>query len=97
MACGGTAAAANAAYQREKGQETTTSYAASSTLAKQIKAAVPADIFIPAIRDWMGYLANRNSIEPETRANLLGNRLVLIAPLNSTPTRAVNPIISRHQ
>jgi len=97
-ACGGTAAPANAAYQHEKGQETTTSYAASSTLAKQIKAAVPADIFIPAIRDSMGYLANRNSIEPETRANLLGNCLVLIAPLNSTP----NPCgkshrISRHQ
>ena len=36
---------ANAAYQREKGQETVTSYAASSTLAKQIDAAAPADIF----------------------------------------------------
>jgi molybdate transport system substrate-binding protein len=74
---------ANAAYQREKGQETATSYAASSTLAKQIEAAAPADIFISADLDWMDYLAKRNLIKPETRANLLGNRLVLIAPVAS--------------
>ena len=43
----------NAAYQREKGQATTTSYAASSTLAKQLEAAAPADIFISADLDWM--------------------------------------------
>src|SRR3974390_2641578 len=38
----------NTAVQRDKGQETTTSFAASSTLAKQIEAAAPADIFISA-------------------------------------------------
>jgi molybdate transport system substrate-binding protein len=42
---------ANAVYQREKGQETATSYAASSTLAKQIEAAAPADVFISADLD----------------------------------------------
>jgi molybdate transport system substrate-binding protein len=82
---------ANAAYQREKGQETATSYAASSTLAKQIEAAAPADIFISADLDWMDYLAKRNLIKPETRANLLGNRLVLIAPADSTVTLAIGP------
>src|SRR5580693_2603244 len=61
----------NAAYQHEKSQETATSYAASSTLAKQIEAAAPADIFISADLDWMDYLAKRNLIKPETRANLL--------------------------
>jgi molybdate transport system substrate-binding protein len=74
----------NTAYQRDKGQDTATSYAASSTLAKQIEAAVPADVFISADLDWMDYLAKRALIKPETRSNLLGNRLVLIAPLNST-------------
>src|SRR5215469_9547024 len=82
---------ANAAYKREKGQETATSYAASSTLAKQIEAAAPADIFISADLDWMDYLAKRNLIKPETRANLLGNRLVLIAPVNSTVKLAIGP------
>ena len=81
----------NAAYQQEKGQETATSYAASSTLAKQIEAAAPADIFISADLNWMDYLAKRNLIKPETRANLLGNRLVLIAPVNSTVKLGIGP------
>ena len=81
----------NAAFQREKGQATTTSYAASSTLAKQIEAAAPADIFISADLDWMDYLAKKNLIKPETRANLLGNRLVLIAPVNSPLKLAIGP------
>lgn len=81
----------NAVYQRDKGQETTTSYAASSALAKQIEAAAPADIFISADLDWMNYLAKKNLIKPETRANLLGNQLVLIAPVNSTVKLAIGP------
>ena len=82
---------ANAAYQREKRQETATSYAASSTLAKQIEAAAPADIFISADLDWMDYLEKRNLIKPETRANLLGNRLVLIAPVSSVGKLDIAP------
>ena len=82
---------ANAAYQHENSQETATSYAASSTLAKQIEAAAPADVFISADLDWMDYLAKRNLIKPETRANLLGNRLVLIAPVNSPLNLAIGP------
>jgi hypothetical protein len=74
---------ANAVYQRDKAQDTATSFAASPTLAKQIEAAAPADVFISADLDWMDYLAKRNLIKPETRANLLGNRLVLIAPVKS--------------
>ena len=82
---------ANAIYQREKGQQTATSYAASSTLAKQIEAAAPADIFISADLDWMDYLAKRNLIKPETRTNLLGNRLVLIAPVASAGRLDIAP------
>ena len=82
---------ASALYQREKGQDTATSYAASSTLAKQIEAAAPADVFISADLDWMDYLAKRNLIKPETRANLLGNRLVLIAPVASGGKLSIAP------
>jgi molybdate transport system substrate-binding protein len=82
---------ANAGYEHEKGQQTVTSYAASSTLAKQIEAAAPADIFISADLDWMDYLAKRNLIKPETRANLLANRLVLIAPVNSAAKLDIGP------
>jgi molybdate transport system substrate-binding protein len=81
----------NIAYTRDKGQETAVSYAASSTLAKQIEAAAPADIFISADLDWMDYLANKNLIKTETRVNLLGNSLVLIAPANSTVKLEIGP------
>jgi len=60
-------------------------------LAKQIEAAAPADIFISADLDWMDYLAKKNLIKAETRANLLGNQLVLIAPSSSTIELGIVP------
>jgi molybdate transport system substrate-binding protein len=70
----------NAEYQRQTGRKVVVSYAASPTLAKQIEAAAPADVLISADLDWMDYLAQRRLIKPETRRNLLGNRLVLVGP-----------------
>src|SRR6266436_5932354 len=78
-------------YERDTGKHVTISYAASSTLAKQIEAAAPADIFISADLDWMDYLAKKNLIKAETRANLLGNQLVLIAPSSSTIELGIVP------
>jgi molybdate transport system substrate-binding protein len=59
------------------------SYAASSALAKQMEQGAPADLFISADLDWMNYLEQRHLIKPDTRRNLLRNRLVLVAPANS--------------
>jgi molybdate transport system substrate-binding protein len=73
----------SAGFAQATGNKTTISYAASSALAKQIELAAPADIFISADLDWMDYLAGKGLIDPETRTNLLGNRLVLVAPVNS--------------
>jgi len=56
------------------------SYAASSALAKQIENGAPADLFISADLDWMDYLDRKGLLAPGTRRNLLGNRLVLVAP-----------------
>ena len=55
-------------------------YAASSALAKQIEAGAPADVFASADRTWMDYLDDRGRIMQDTRVDLLGNELVLIAP-----------------
>jgi molybdate transport system substrate-binding protein len=55
-------------------------YAASSALAKQIEADAPADVFASADLSWVDYLDRRGKISSGTRVNLLGNRLVLIAP-----------------
>ena len=65
------------------GGRVTISYAASSTLAKQIENGAPADLFISADRDWMDYLQQRELIDPKTRIDMLGNSLVLIAPADS--------------
>ena len=58
----------------------TLSFAASSALAKQIEAGAPADVFASADQNWMDYLQQRDRIEVSTRADLLGNSLVLIVP-----------------
>lgn len=72
--------AANAAWQQESGNETAVSYAASSALAKQIEQGAPADLFISADLAWMDYVAEKKLIKEDTRVNLLGNRIVLVAP-----------------
>ena len=56
------------------------SYGASSALARQIENGAPADIFISADLDWMDYVEKKGLLAAGTRRNLLGNRLVLIAP-----------------
>lgn len=70
-------------YRSRTGAKATLSYASSSALAKQIENGAPAGLFIAADLDWMTYLAERNLIQTATRTNLLGNRLVLIAPRDS--------------
>lgn len=71
--------AANAEWAKESGNEATASYAASSALAKQIEAGAPADLFISADLAWMDYVAGKKLIKEDSRTNLLGNRLVLVA------------------
>jgi molybdate transport system substrate-binding protein len=56
------------------------SFAASSTLAKQIARGAPADLYLSANTGWMDYLEKHGRIAPDSRMDLLGNRLVLIAP-----------------
>jgi molybdate transport system substrate-binding protein len=67
------------------------SYAASSSLARQIDEGAPADVFISADLDWMDYLAERSQVQMGTRVNLAGNRLVLIAPASRPVTLQVAP------
>jgi molybdate transport system substrate-binding protein len=82
---------ADVQYQREAGQKIVVSYGASSALAKQIENGAPADIFISADLDWMDYAAAHKLIKPESRFNLLGNRLVLVAPADSRINLAIAP------
>jgi molybdate transport system substrate-binding protein len=78
-------------FEAGTGNKVIVSYAASNALAKQIEAAAPADIFISADLDWMGYVGQRNLLAPDTRVNLLRNTLVLIAPSGSSATLKIAP------
>lgn len=82
---------ASVAYEKETGTKALISYAASSTLAKQVESGAPADLFISADLDWMDYLQKRNLIKADTRATLLGNKLVLIAPASNTAKVDIKP------
>jgi molybdate transport system substrate-binding protein len=82
----------NRQYQTDTGRKTTISYAASSTLSKQIENGAPADLFVSADQRWMDYAGEHDLIQPQTRYDLLGNTLVLIAPADS-PRNAVNAMI----
>ncbi len=62
------------------------SYAASSALAKQMEQGAPADLFISADIDWMDYAEKKDLIQKDTRVNLLGNKIVLIAPRDAKTT-----------
>ena len=70
----------DAAFTKKSSVKVSASYAASSALAKQIEQGAPADIFASADLDWMDYVAKKDLIQSDTRTNLLGNKLVLIAP-----------------
>lgn len=81
----------NAAWTRETGKKAVISYAASNALAKQIEAGAPADIFFSADLDWMDYAVSKGLIRLGTRADLLGNRLVLIAPKDAAVQVSLQP------
>jgi molybdate transport system substrate-binding protein len=73
----------NNSFTKQSGIKVVASYAASSALMKQIEQGAPADVFLSADVDWMDYGAKRSLIKNDTRLNLLGNRLVLVAPKDS--------------
>jgi molybdate transport system substrate-binding protein len=73
----------NLAATKQTRINTVTSYAATSALMRQIEQGAPADVFISADLEWMDYGIKNKLLNPSTRVNLLGNRLVLIAPKNS--------------
>jgi len=78
-------------YQQNAHDKITVSYAASSALAQQIVRGAPTDIFISADLDWMDYVEKRAFIRSGSRADLLSNRLVLVAPAESKASLKIEP------
>jgi molybdate transport system substrate-binding protein len=72
-----------ALFTRETAEPVKYAFAASSALARQLEAGAQADVFLSADVEWMDYVEARGLIDLESRRDLLGNRLVLIAPAAS--------------
>jgi molybdate transport system substrate-binding protein len=71
-------------YEAQGFGNVTTSFASSSTLAKQIASGAPADVYLSANPNWMNFLEEKDAIVKATRFDLLGNRIVFIAPTTSS-------------
>jgi len=83
-----------ASYRTARGAEIRLSFGGSSQLARQIEAGAPAEAFFAADEAWMDYLAARGLVDAASRIDLVGNRLVLIAPRDSRVAIALAPGVS---
>ncbi|AUU84601.1 MULTISPECIES: molybdate ABC transporter substrate-binding protein [unclassified Leclercia] len=80
-----------AVYKKEKNVDVVSSFASSSTLARQIEAGAPADLFISADQKWMDYAVDKKAVDAASRVTLLGNSLVVVAPKASAQSEvAIN-------
>jgi molybdate transport system substrate-binding protein len=73
----------DAAFTKQSGIKVVASYDASSAVMKQIEGGAPADVFLSADLRWMDYGSQKKLVKDDTRINLLGNELVLIAGKDS--------------
>ena len=71
------------AWAREGHERPVISFAASSALARQVQAGAPADLFASADEAWMDVLQKARLLAPGTRADFVGNRLVVVTPRSS--------------
>lgn len=77
------------AFSQERGVPVRLNFASSSTLARQIHAGAPADVYISANTKWMDYLESGGHLQADSRVNLVANRLVLIASVKNPPSRMI--------
>ena len=80
-----------AGFTAATGHDLAISYAGSGQLALQIRQGAPAQIFLSASPEWMDAVEAEGLLEPGSRRDLLGNRLVLIAHDPSAPPMALAP------
>ncbi|WCT74562.1 molybdate ABC transporter substrate-binding protein [Sphingomonas naphthae] len=74
---------AGRAYTARTKEPVSFSFASSGTIARQLEGGAPADLFVSADAESMDYAVAKGSIRPGTRRALLGNSLVLVAPMAS--------------
>jgi len=70
------------------------SFAASSTLARQIEQGAPAHVFVSADEAWMDYLVERRHVDAASRRVLAGNRLVVVRRASAATAPSVGESLS---
>lgn len=86
-------------FTAQTGVKAVASYAATSVLARQVERGAPADLVLTANQQWMKHLADRQLVEPGSRTQVAGNRLVLIShrdhplPADLLPMRVGMPLL----
>jgi molybdate transport system substrate-binding protein len=88
------------AWTSQGHQEVVFSFDATSRLARQVEAGIPADAFFSADLEWIDTLVRQGLIRAETRVELAGNRLVAVVPVDSalrlsTPLDLARPEVAR--
>ena len=70
------------AYQQATGTHVLLNLAGSDTLATQLIAGAPVDLFVSADQAQMDRVAGQHRILPETRVDLLANQLAIVVPVD---------------
>jgi molybdate transport system substrate-binding protein len=86
-------------YEKTSGDQIVFNFAGSGTLARQIEAGAPADIFISADDSKMDGLQKKGLLIADSRRAFLGNSLVIVAPPENAvihlPTDLTNAAVQR--
>lgn len=77
-------------FAEATGHKAVISLAGSSALARQIQLGAPANVYISANVGWMDVLEADGLLKPHTRFNLVGNRLVIVAPVDDAAPLDLN-------
>lgn len=80
-----TMAAIGTAFEAKTGTTIVFSFAGTGTLARQIEAGAPADVFLSADEAWMDYVRGTGAIRADTVREFASNALVLIGPKGGPP------------
>jgi molybdate transport system substrate-binding protein len=76
------------------GSDANLSYGPSGTLARQIAAGAPADLYLSVNPDWMAFLVDEGLVEATRVRTLLSNALVLIVPAGEPPVALERPALA---
>jgi len=71
------------------------SYGGSAGIARQVAQGAPADLVILANVAWMDWLAGKGAVVGDSRRDLLGNALVVVAPVGAAALGGAGDVLGR--